>query len=107
METHTLEIRPDFEHDPAGARLDRLLAAQRALAHALVRRDFLARATGALAVPLWLRAADLGPYWLGEGALLLFPPLLVGLIVSALAVAWWERKLHDAERGIEIRHGRR
>jgi hypothetical protein len=92
-----LHIPTDFDRDPSGGHLGRLLAARQAHAHALVRRSFLAHVTAPVGVPLWFAAAGIGPAWLRMLGLFLFPPLLIGYVTAVVAEVWWRGRLRDEE----------
>lgn len=101
--THSLEIHLDFDRDPESRKLERLLAAESAHAHAVARRSFLAYVCALLGIPLWFFAAGIGPFAIREAGLLLFPVFMAGFLVSLVAERVWSRRAARAESGIRVR----
>jgi hypothetical protein len=79
------EFRIDSEHDPDGTRLQAELAAQFARDRACLRRECLEHLTVLLAIVLWLSSLGIMPAWIEPWTVLLFAPVLTGLILSCIA----------------------
>jgi hypothetical protein len=79
------EFRFDSKRDPDGTRLRAELEAQFARDRIALWREILEHLAVLLAIVLWLALLGLVPAWARAGAILLFVPLVAGLLLTCIA----------------------
>lgn len=79
------EFRFDSKRDPDGTRLRAELEAQFARDRIALWREILEHLAVFLAVVLWLALLGLVPAWARTGAILLFAPVITGVVLTGIA----------------------